>query len=172
MKYDLFKRRLLEEMRSHDVDEYELADMLNVSIREVRRILLGHELPKVDILEDICKALHTTPNYLLGFGEGESDCKLAPCIRDMDLFNEFLSILEKPYKYCVTGTCKECSLRSSINCFDILVANELVNRGYVRASVLAKKIFEDIKNNSYINVLGYAHINGIKFEDLEKKYGG
>lgn len=166
----LFNKRLLELMQGSQIDEFELSSLLNVSVRQVKRWISGCEMPTINMLESICKVLNSNPNYILGFGE--APCKLASGVRDMDLFNEFVSILEKPYKYCVTGTCEGCSLRSSINCFDILVANELVNRGYVRASVLAKKIFEDIRNNSYINVLGYAHINGIKFEDLEKKYGG
>ena len=165
-----FPLRLAQLMREHQIDDRELSNILNVSTREVKRWLSGSVIPNTHILIRLCEILRSTPNYILGFGE--HPCKLASGIRNLDLFNEFIAIIENPYKYCVTGYCDGCSIRESVNCFDYLIANELVNRGYVRASVLAKKIFDEIEANAYVNIMGYAHISGCKLEDLRKKFGG
>ncbi len=72
---DIFAYRLSIAMNEQSING--LSKKIDMSAIDVSRYLRGQQMPTARTLCKICDALHTTPNYLLGYDDdtGRSDKK-------------------------------------------------------------------------------------------------
>lgn len=63
---EIFKQRLLEEIKHNGLTVKELAEKIGVSPEMVTQYYTTKKLPKLDTFKKICQALNVSADYLLG----------------------------------------------------------------------------------------------------------
>jgi len=66
---EIFRKRLLEEMKANGMTTKKLADLVGVSPEMVTQYYTTEKLPRLDTFVKICKALNVSADYLLGLSE-------------------------------------------------------------------------------------------------------
>ncbi len=66
---EIFRERLLEEMRANNLTTTSLARLVGVSPEMITQYYTTKKLPRLDTFVKICKALHVSADYLLGLSE-------------------------------------------------------------------------------------------------------
>lgn len=59
-----YNKRLVSLMHARNISEERLAVIAGISSRQVWNIIHGKSSPRMDTVLRICRALHTTPDYL------------------------------------------------------------------------------------------------------------
>ncbi len=63
---EIFKQRLLEEIKQSGLTNKELAEKIGVSPEMITQYYTTKKLPKLDTFTKLCKVLNVSSDYLLG----------------------------------------------------------------------------------------------------------
>ncbi|MCM1289389.1 MAG: helix-turn-helix domain-containing protein [Corallococcus sp.] len=66
---ELFRKRLLEEMKANGFTTKKLAELVGVSPEMITQYYTTKKLPSLETFANICKALNVSADYLLGLSE-------------------------------------------------------------------------------------------------------
>ena len=77
---EIFKTRVLEQLKQLHMTQRELAETLNVNETTISRYIAGEREPKYEVMANIATALHTTVAYLMGENEEEYPFSKVKCI--------------------------------------------------------------------------------------------
>ena len=64
---DEFRKRLKKELETRRITQRYLAQITGLTEVSISRYITGDRVPKANVLLKICKALHVSPDYLLGW---------------------------------------------------------------------------------------------------------
>lgn len=70
---EIFSSRLKEMMSKRKISQSELCKRINIRRGDMSHYYHGHYVPKTEIFLKICRALNTTPNYLLGYDDEQGE---------------------------------------------------------------------------------------------------
>lgn len=72
-RLDVFCRRLENLLEENDIKQTELATRLNVTNASVSAYICGKQMPRIDVLFDICKIFDVTLDYLFGYSNDKKN---------------------------------------------------------------------------------------------------
>lgn len=99
--YSEVGRRMAKRRKELGLKQYQVCEMIDVNYKYISNLETGRSAPSLEVLMDICKALKTTPNYLLVGTDAETTTdSLSDKINNLDdrsrlILNDIIDAIKK-----------------------------------------------------------------------------